>query len=123
MRTLLGHRRARRELYEDGAYQPLAATGTRAEHLLAFQRRVNGHALVVVVPVLFARLIDADGATAWPIGAATWRDAAIPVAGSRHWRDLFTGARLEAGEHDGGFALAAADALARLPVACLEPAD
>jgi (1->4)-alpha-D-glucan 1-alpha-D-glucosylmutase len=120
--TLLGHRRAQRELYEDGTYQPLATTGTRAEHLVAFQRRANGRALVVVVPVLFARLIDADAAMPWPVGPAIWRDAAIGVAGARRWRDLFTGDHIETTERDGAPVLAAAAALARLPIACLEPA-
>lgn len=120
LRTLLTHRRAHRELYEDGAYLPLSATGVRAEHLLAFQRRSNGSALTVVVPTLFARLVDANGKTGLPIGSTVWRDAAIALPGARRWRDLFTDRVIDVAETDGAGALAAADALARLPIACLE---
>ncbi len=120
MRTLLGHRRTHRELYEYGAYRPLVASGARAEHLLAFERRANGSAVVVIVPLQVARLVDPDAADTLPIGAAVWQDAAVGVGATRRWRDLFTNHVVEAEPSNGGHALAARDALARLPVACLE---
>ncbi len=117
IQTLLQHRRRHRDLYEAGAYRPLSPAGARAEHLLAFERRGDGGALVVLVPVLVARL--ANGASL-PTGASAWGDTAVTVVTGGRWRELFTGTMIEAAESDHGFALPVAEALARLPVACLE---
>ena len=116
IRVLLHHRRAHRGLYQDGTYEPVTPAGPRAEQLLAFRRRHDARALLVLVPVLTAGLVGESG---FPIGTAVWRDTAIPVPSARRWRDLFTGALVDAADD----ALPAAAALARLPVACLEPAD
>ncbi|HUA53230.1 MAG TPA: malto-oligosyltrehalose synthase, partial [Candidatus Sulfotelmatobacter sp.] len=120
LRALLGHRRRDPELFEAGAYQPLAASGARAEHLLAFQRRAGDRTLLVAVPLRCARLVDPEDAAALPTGPAVWQDAALCRVGARHWRDLVTGARVEAAERDDDYALAAADVLSALPIACLE---
>jgi (1->4)-alpha-D-glucan 1-alpha-D-glucosylmutase len=120
IRALLHHRRAHRELYDDGAYEPVTPRGARAEHVLAFRRRANGRALLVLVPILVARL--ADGA-AQPTGAAVWQDTSVGVQPIRRWRDLFTGDVVEAGGLGADGGLRIADALGRLPVACLEPAE
>jgi (1->4)-alpha-D-glucan 1-alpha-D-glucosylmutase len=120
--TLLRHRRAHRALYADGAYEPVTPVGARAEHILAFRRRSNGSALLVLVPVLFGRLIDGrliDGMSQ-PTGAAIWQNTSIRVDPNRRWRDLFTGDIIEAEVQGADGALRVADALARLPIACLE---
>jgi (1->4)-alpha-D-glucan 1-alpha-D-glucosylmutase len=111
---LLRHRAAHRALYASGAYRPLAVTGERADHVLAFERRVDSDAVIVVVALQVADLVD-DGDL--PLGTTVWRDTAIAVDGTRHWRDLFSGVRFAPSG-----TLRVGDMLARLPVACLEPA-
>jgi (1->4)-alpha-D-glucan 1-alpha-D-glucosylmutase len=119
--VLLQHRRRHRDLYETGAYRPLSPSGARAEHVLAFERRGDEGALIVLAPVLVARLSSGlgDGASL-PVGAAAWGDTTVDVSAGRRWRELFTGIMIEPAERDHGWALPVAEALARLPVACLE---
>jgi (1->4)-alpha-D-glucan 1-alpha-D-glucosylmutase len=117
IQTLLQHRRRHRDLYETGAYRPLSPTGARAEHLLAFERRGDAAALVVLVPVLVSRLVNGAGL---PVGTSAWGDATVTAVTGGRWRELFTGIMIEAAEGDHGFALPVAEALAHLPVACLE---
>jgi maltooligosyltrehalose synthase len=57
---------------------------------------------------------------ALPVGAHAWRDTALGLPAGGRWRELFTGVMIEPAAHDHGWALPVADALARLPVACLE---
>jgi maltooligosyltrehalose synthase len=68
---LLGFRHRHAALFADGSYEPLAVSGEKAEHLIAFSRSRSGEALIVVVPRLTARL-----------GAATdsvWRGTRITL--------------------------------------------
>ncbi|HEX6747086.1 MAG TPA: malto-oligosyltrehalose synthase [Longimicrobium sp.] len=110
--------RARQEhadAFAAGEYVPLAATGAKAEHVVAFARRDGGSTLVTLVPRLVATLMRRRD-FALP-DAAAWADTAITGGeiGGR-WRNLFTGAEIEAGE--GGLKMS--DALADFPVALLE---
>jgi maltooligosyltrehalose synthase len=61
---LLGFRRRHAALFAAGSYEALDVSGDRAEHLIAFCRRHQGEALVVLVPRLTAGLGAAVGA-AW----------------------------------------------------------
>ena len=90
---LLDLRRREPALFRDGAYVPLSAQGPAAEHVLAFERRLEGRRLLVVAP----RLVHsaARGAPALGIDPALWRETALPDPGSG-WRDIFTGSRLPA---------------------------
>ena len=118
---LLRHRAAHRALYAHGAYRPLSATGARADPVLAFERRGEdgegdaGDAVIVVVPVRVAGLVDHDEL---PVGTTVWRDTAIPVRAGRPWRDVLSGAIIESAG-----TLRIGEILSGLPVACLEPAD
>ena len=83
-----------------GGYDPVAADGPAAGHVVAFRR---GHAVIV--------------ATRLPAGLSRrggWAGTALPVSPG-HWRDVLTGA-----EHDGPRPLLSDIAL-RLPVAILIP--
>jgi (1->4)-alpha-D-glucan 1-alpha-D-glucosylmutase len=98
------------EAFEHGEYLPVAATGTRAENVVAFARRGGGSTLLAVVPRLVATLTRENG-FAIP-GGSVWEDTSLAgevVAGC--WRNLFTGE-----EHD---SLRLADVLADFPVALL----
>jgi (1->4)-alpha-D-glucan 1-alpha-D-glucosylmutase len=98
--------RGRRPEDLDGraAYVPLAAEGPAAEHLVAYRR---GQGVVVVV-------------SRWPLRLAAgggWGGTVLelpPAPGGGAWRDVLGGPTWQGG-------VAAADLLARHPVAVLEP--
>jgi malto-oligosyltrehalose synthase len=64
---LLRFRQRHAALFAEGSYEPLAVSGEKADHLIAFRRRSGDEALVVVVPRLTAGL----GTAAGPIWADT----------------------------------------------------
>jgi (1->4)-alpha-D-glucan 1-alpha-D-glucosylmutase len=73
----LGLRRRAPELFLQGDYQPLAATGTHAERVLAFARRAPEVSAIVVVPRLAAALLpEGDGLLP---AAAAWADTALEL--------------------------------------------
>lgn len=104
-------------LFAEGDYQPLAAEGPHATHVLAFARLHRGRAVLAVTTRLPARLL---GASPLPlIPHEEWRgtELALPrVAEARTWREALTGTVLAAP----GDRLPVGDILARLPVALLE---
>jgi (1->4)-alpha-D-glucan 1-alpha-D-glucosylmutase len=100
---LLGLRRDQPALFADGGYEPLAATGARADQLCAF-RRVLGEQAVLVVAARFPARLEAD---------PDWGDTALAAEPGRAWRDVLTGRRV--------IALDAATLLQELPVAVLLP--
>ena len=105
------------DAFKDGEYLPVAAVGSRAEHVVAFARRGGGSTLLAVVPRLVATLTREIG-FALPDGSV-WGDTALTgdvIAGS--WRNLFTGEELDA---SGGLRLA--EVLADFPVALLARAQ
>jgi (1->4)-alpha-D-glucan 1-alpha-D-glucosylmutase len=116
---LLALRARRPALFARGDYVALPANGRRSAHVVAFARLHRGHALIVIVPRLPARLYGAASPLAGP---ARWHDTAIDLGamqGQRRWRDVLTGAEMgETRRH----ALRLATALGRFPVAVLEPA-
>ena len=57
----LRFRNGARQLFEQGSYLPLAVEGSRADHVCAFARRLNGKEALVVAPRFFTRLIDGPG--------------------------------------------------------------
>ncbi|HET8657010.1 MAG TPA: malto-oligosyltrehalose synthase [Longimicrobiaceae bacterium] len=112
-RLLLRHRREHPELFRAGSYEPLAAGGSRADHVVAFARRYEEEALVVVAPRLWATLLR--GAAAG--GAVPWADTRLDTAPlpPGRYRNLLDGADYAApGE------VALAELLRDFPVAALE---
>ncbi|MEZ5289654.1 MAG: malto-oligosyltrehalose synthase [Vicinamibacterales bacterium] len=121
--TALGARlrRERPALFLDGAYEPLAAVGGYAEHVVAFARHLEGQTLVAVVPRLTSRVADREHGL--PLGDA-WGETAVALPATcrgRRLRDLVTGARLDAvnGPDDGPPRLPVSRILAVCPVALL----
>ena len=116
-----------RDLYEQGDYVPLQASGARKDSLFAFARTLPGSASIAItcVPRLVASLTP-DGAP--PIGGAVWTDTRIELppalTAPARFRDVFTGATLEV-ESAGGTAMIpmipAAAIFERFPVALLVP--
>ena len=103
-------RRDHAEAFARGEYIPVAATGERAEHGVAFARRGGGSTLLAVAPRLVATLTR-EREFAIP-GAEDWGDTALSgdVTAGR-WRNLLTGDELDG--------LRLADVLRDFPVALL----
>jgi (1->4)-alpha-D-glucan 1-alpha-D-glucosylmutase len=96
---LLEARRSRPELFGGAPYEPLAATGSRSGHLVAFARGK----LVVAVPRLVVGL------------GGDWGDTSIELPAGT-WSDVLTGHAFE-----GGGPVALRALLADFPVAVLAP--
>ena len=116
----LGLRREMPELFQDGAYLPLAVEGEKADHLCAFARILAEpeQTVVVVAPRWYARLLEGDG-DALPLGSV-WSDTVVvlPQTASRYINAL-TGESVQGGKRGDVSYLSAADALANFPVALL----
>jgi len=66
---MLRFRQRHPRLFLEGSYEPLAVSGEKARHVIAFARRFEDEALVVIVPRLTAPLGSATG--------AVWQDTRI----------------------------------------------
>ncbi len=119
--TALAYRRTQAPLFLDGEYIPLTSQGSKKDHLCAFARIHQDHAVVVVVPRLVTGLIP-DGKT-FPLGPGVWEDTRVTVPSwkpaSRYY-NIFTGEILSSTEADGGQVLPLAHTLSECPVALLE---
>jgi (1->4)-alpha-D-glucan 1-alpha-D-glucosylmutase len=74
---LLQLRAAHAALFREGRYLPLAVSGSRQEHLVAYAREHGGEVLVVLAARLFSRLQPEPGAL--PLGEAVWGDTAVDL--------------------------------------------
>jgi (1->4)-alpha-D-glucan 1-alpha-D-glucosylmutase len=87
--TLLAYRRDRPMLFAQGGYEPLIATGPRADQICAFVRCHDQDALVVTA----ARFpVRSDENCDWTGTEIFWPQAA---GGETHWRDLLCGRVVE----------------------------
>ncbi len=111
--TLLAYRRDHPKLFAQGGYEPLIATGSRADQICAFARCHEEDALVVAA----ARFpVRCEAEPDWTGTEIPWPQSA---GGETHWRDLFSGRVVERrGEGVGVEAV-----LGGMPVAVLVPAD
>jgi (1->4)-alpha-D-glucan 1-alpha-D-glucosylmutase len=112
------------EVFADGEYLPLEATGSEADRVVAFARRHGEREVVVIVPRLVVGLMR--GKTVEPVGAEVWETTRLPIPGTSQgvrYRDVFTGEEIEAEAEpgtEGQATLALAEAFAVLPFALLE---
>ena len=91
VRRALEARRAHPEIVLRGDYVPLRAEGSAADHVLAFARRADGHALLTIVS---RRPLALDGDAAMPVGEAVWGDTVLPLPASlagRRWECALSG--------------------------------
>jgi (1->4)-alpha-D-glucan 1-alpha-D-glucosylmutase len=101
IRQALRLRRRRPELFgSEGVYRPLAATGDRSGHVVAFSR---GEGAVTVVPRLVLRLEE------------SWLDTTLALPAGR-WRNELTGEPVQG-------TVRIADLLAQFPVALISIAE
>jgi (1->4)-alpha-D-glucan 1-alpha-D-glucosylmutase len=77
MARILAVRRALAKVFTHGDYRPLDVSGRDRNEILAFARRHNEHAVLVIVARWFSR--STDGGRRWPPPDA-W-DASISVRG------------------------------------------
>jgi (1->4)-alpha-D-glucan 1-alpha-D-glucosylmutase len=108
---LLAHRRHRPKLFAQGGYEPLIATGSRADQICAFARCHDEGALVVVAERFAARC---ETEPDWTGTEIPWPQAA---SSETHWRDLLDGRVLERR----GEGIGVAAVLGGMPVAVLVP--
>ena len=108
----LQFRKEHQELFRDGNYVPLKATGPKADHVVAFAREHKKERVVVVVPRLIAGVTG--GREVLPIGEGTWSGTALKAPRGEKWRNVLTGEEFESDN------LSLGKILERLPVAILQ---
>jgi (1->4)-alpha-D-glucan 1-alpha-D-glucosylmutase len=117
----LASRNAHIALYAEGAYLPLEADGTSADHVVAFARRLGSEEIIVAAPRLVAGLVGRDMRD--PIGEAIWSQSRLLLPdgepGTRY-RNVLTNEVIEAAAAEQGAALQMGEVFAHLPVALLE---
>ncbi len=125
--TLLRARAEAPDLFERGEYLPLAASGPRADHVVAFARRLPPTAggpaqeIVVIVPRLNHGLTG--GATVAPLGEAIWGETTVELpreAAGGTYRDLLTDTDVPMSADAARLTVRLADALSTFPIAVLE---
>jgi (1->4)-alpha-D-glucan 1-alpha-D-glucosylmutase len=87
--SLLAARRERPMLFSAGSYEPLSASGPKADHVCAFARALEDEGLVVIATRFPARLMADRG----------WGETAVTrprtVNQAKRWRDLLTDQTIE----------------------------
>lgn len=87
--TVLGHRARVPQLYAAGDYVPLAASGTHAAHVIAFERRFEGMR-VVCVASRWAQSFLGTGSDMPLIAAERWDDTALSIDAGE-FKDVVSG--------------------------------
>ncbi len=130
MRAALRFRRARRTIFEQGAYLPLAAEGARHRHVIAFARQLpnepsNVGSAVIMAGRLFVDLFGSAtsaGESRLPVGAEVWGETRVALAAPLprgRYREVLSDRTVET---DGEGRLPLGEVFAELPLALLEPA-
>ena len=122
-------------MYEQGDYVPIQAAGAHRDCLFAFARLAAAPVrskpasepamAITCVPRLVASLTPEGAAP--PIGPRAWIDTRIELppecAGPKTFREVFTGAILDADHTGGVHTIPAATLFEQFPVALLVPSD
>ncbi len=119
VRSVLHARREQSELFSEGAYVPLEASGAGAEHVIAFARTNGDAAAITLVPRLSASLVGGWNA---PVGNEVWGETALVLPrelGERRWVCAFSGRKIDASGNGDGLPVGVI--LESLPVALLLP--
>ena len=120
IRQTLAFRNLQKSLFLAGRYVPLAASGERSDHVVAFARLNGEEACLVVVPRMTAQLLGFLSETL-PVGEI-WSETAITLPGTmsaKRFRNVFTAEQVSAREGTDGPELLVRDLLANFPVALL----
>ncbi|MGA8539739.1 MAG: malto-oligosyltrehalose synthase [Terriglobales bacterium] len=95
------------DLFQAGEYIPLEASGTKANHVVAFMRKYEATRILVIVPRLVASLLNNNDNEfdLSPIGPEIWGDTHVLIPASDcsgNYRNAFTGEALEVRDGSGG---------------------
>jgi (1->4)-alpha-D-glucan 1-alpha-D-glucosylmutase len=115
----LNFRRRHRDLFLSGSYLPLAVSGGKKEHVLAFAREHNGFWTVAAVPRLMTRLV-APGE--FPVGQNAWGTQGgllLPEGSPDRWSNALTGESFHASAANGKKLLSLSGVFHHFPVALL----
>ncbi|HJV92076.1 MAG TPA: malto-oligosyltrehalose synthase, partial [Azonexus sp.] len=108
------------EVFRDGDYLPLPASGRDAAHVCAYARRLGERVAITVVPRLSLKRLGGRGTA--EERAATWADTRIelpPGLAGRAWANVLTGERWSPAASGDGACLALDRLFRYLPVALL----
>jgi (1->4)-alpha-D-glucan 1-alpha-D-glucosylmutase len=110
---VLSLRGKRPDVFRDGGYLPLEATGTRGRHIIAFARMHGNSYAIAIAPRFLTGVVGEGG---WPFGKAVWKNTQLrlPDGFPGTWTDAVTGTVLET---DGSILIG--DVLRDFPVALL----
>ena len=115
-------RKQHRELFAQGTYIPLTAVGTRANHIVAFARSLEGKTAIALAGRFFLRLFNSHPA---PTGDV-WGNTAIVIPKKikhQSFKDALTGEILAVETRDNQTVIPLAKAFAHCPVALLINAE
>ena len=121
-RQILRLRSEHPDLFRAGSYDAMTATGPKADNLVAFTRRSDGHRLIVVAGRMFSAHPPAPTPTSYG-AVADWKDTKVigPSEIDGIWRDVLTGQKITGVRKDDTVALPVDTILATLPIAVLAP--
>ena len=106
-------RREHPELFRESSYQPIAAIGEKAEHVIAYSRASRASSLIVVAPRFTRTLMENRIA---PPLADSWGNTDLPLETStREYQDIFSGVSFSPTDER----LQLREVLAQFPVAVL----
>ncbi len=113
----LAFRERHPDLFLDGDYLPLDASGAKHDHVVAFARQggAEGRQVVTVVPRLVHGLLS--GHLVFPLVEAIWGDTSLHLPGPGTYRNLFDDAMVATDDQG---VIAVANILNAYPVALLE---
>ena len=117
----LRFRRERREVFLNGAYEPLRVDGELKDQVIAFARALETRKVLVVTGRFFTRLMN-DGQL--PVGIV-WEGNSLALSGelSGCYRDALTQGQHYTVSREDGCELPLAEVFSHLPVALLERVD
>jgi (1->4)-alpha-D-glucan 1-alpha-D-glucosylmutase len=117
----LQFRKAHRQLFAQGSYVPLVATGNRSNHVVAFARGQNGHTAIALAGRFFLKVRNSHPR---PTGDA-WGNTAVvmpPEMAGHQWHNVFTGQQVPVEQRDGLAVICLSQVFAQCPVALLSNA-
>ncbi|MGH9397339.1 MAG: malto-oligosyltrehalose synthase [Terriglobia bacterium] len=115
----LSFRRSHPELFQEGDYLPVKATGAKKDNVCAYIRHKADAWILTATPRLATQLAGEREA---PLGNAVWENTALTLPGNmpRVWKNVFTQEALTVSTLKGKRLLPMADVLRRFPVAMLQ---
>ena len=117
----LAFRKKNVALFSHGQFEPVTATGGRADNVLGFLRKQERTWALIIVPRWLAR---ANARLAWNGNDSFWDDTYIPLFADAPaaWHNIFTGEVIESQTRNGQLVLALRGLVGHFPVGLFEAA-